>query len=314
MRLDAGTLHLRFGAEGEDIVANHVFAAVVLMEPGALDVVNQVVFHHDAGAAFVGIEPPSAVVVGINVVDVVVAHGGAWLGAQGVNAAHIAQHAPTEVVDVVELDLVVVAIAGSISPAPADGNAGVAEIADVVVRHLVIGTLTDPHAHRAAVQVPARANDAVVNRAMSRGVGACAGVVRQSDANAAGGHILHQAMLRTAIRAAAAEPKGVAAHVDCFTAVKHDMSRTVGRNSCGETGGRLPVVVPLRRQWVLAMLETQALERQILHIAAALGIAAQMDQVADDRRDDFGLGHIFAGQRDVEQIAATIQKPLAGRV
>ena len=124
-------------------------------------------------AAFVGVKSPSAAaiaVVGIDVVDHVVADGGAGRNAQGIDAAHVAQHAPTEVMDVVELDLVVVCGAGVIAPAPADGNARIVEIGDVVVRDLVVGAVADPHAHRAAIEAAAGADDVVVDDAMPGGV------------------------------------------------------------------------------------------------------------------------------------------------
>ena len=170
--LDARPLQLAVHAEGEDVVADDVFAAVVLVVAAGLGVVDEVVLHHDAGAALVVVQPPAAVIVGIDVVDDVVADGGAGRGAEGVDAAHVAQHAPAEVMDVVELDLVVVGRAGRVAPSPADGNARVAEIGDVVVRDLVVGAVADPHAHRAAVEVAAGADDVVVDDAMPGGVGA----------------------------------------------------------------------------------------------------------------------------------------------
>jgi len=65
-------------------------------------------------------------------------------GAQRVDAAHVAHHAPTDVVDMVEVDRVVMGLAGSVTPAPADRDAGVAEIGDVVVGDLVEGAMSDP--------------------------------------------------------------------------------------------------------------------------------------------------------------------------
>ena len=61
------------GADGidEQIVGDMVVFAVMLVESGALAVVDQVAFHRDSGRAFVGIEAPSAVFVGVDVMDAV---------------------------------------------------------------------------------------------------------------------------------------------------------------------------------------------------------------------------------------------------
>ena len=105
--------------------------------------------------------------------------------------------------------------AGSVAPAPADGDARVAEIGDVVVRDLVVGAVADPDAHRAAVEMSAGADDVVVDDAMPGDVGAGGIVVVPAlpDADAAGGQVVDQAVLDAAILAAAAEPDRVAAHV-----------------------------------------------------------------------------------------------------
>src|ERR1051326_5918569 len=52
---------LVFGAEREDVVPHDIFPAVMLVEPGALAAVDDVVFQHHPGAAFVRVEAPAAV-------------------------------------------------------------------------------------------------------------------------------------------------------------------------------------------------------------------------------------------------------------
>ena len=133
--------------------------------------------------------------------DDVVADGGAGRETKGVDAAHVAQHTPAEVMDMVELDLVVVTRAGSVIPSPADGNAGVAEISDVIVGDLVISAVTDPHADSTAIQMPSGTDDVVVDRAVSGDVrvgGVVVGVAEDlsiiptlSDADSTTGHVVN---------------------------------------------------------------------------------------------------------------------------
>ena len=147
--------------------------------------------------------------------DHVVAHGSAGRGAQGVDAAHVAHHAPAEVMDMVELDGVVMGFAGGVTPSPTDGDAGVGQIGDVVVRDLVVGAVSDPDADGAAVETSAAADDVVIDDAMSGGVGALRIFVvpALADVNSAAGHVVNQASLDAAVLAAAAEPNGMAADV-----------------------------------------------------------------------------------------------------
>lgn len=105
-------LDFRDGSEGvlpagEDVVAHDIFPGVVDIEGGILGVVHEVVLNEDVGGAFVEIDAPTAVVVGTDVVDVVAANDGAGLDAEGIDAAHVAEHAAADVVDVVVLDTIV---------------------------------------------------------------------------------------------------------------------------------------------------------------------------------------------------------------
>jgi len=48
-------------AESQDIVTNDIFFTVVLVEAAGLGVIDQVILHHDAGAALIGIKSPATV-------------------------------------------------------------------------------------------------------------------------------------------------------------------------------------------------------------------------------------------------------------
>src|SRR6266496_4272604 len=64
---------LVFRAERENVVANDVLAAVMLVKAGAPAPVNHVVFEHDVRASFVGVKSPAAVGVSPHVMNQIVA-------------------------------------------------------------------------------------------------------------------------------------------------------------------------------------------------------------------------------------------------
>src|SRR5437667_3173540 len=85
-------------AESEDIVANVIPAAIVLVEPGAFATVNHVVLQHDVGAAFVRVKSPAAVGMRVHLMNQVVANYSPLLNAKRIDAAHVAEHTLADVV------------------------------------------------------------------------------------------------------------------------------------------------------------------------------------------------------------------------
>ena len=63
------------GRECQDIVANDVLFAVVLMERPILDSIDDIVFQQNSRASLICVEPPSTVGVGKNVVNSIVSQG-----------------------------------------------------------------------------------------------------------------------------------------------------------------------------------------------------------------------------------------------
>ena len=63
-----------------------------------------------------------------------------------------------------------------------------------------------------------------------------------------------------------------------------------------------------------AVLERQALERDVLDELAGSGSPAKNHQLGGHRGDDLGLGHVLARQRHVGERAVAAQEPLARRV
>jgi len=95
------------GAEGEDVVSDDVFAAIVHVEGFAVHVVRDVVFDDHVGAAGVEINAPSTIAVAFDVVDEIVSDDGAGLNSQHVNPAHIVDNSFPQMMDVIPCDQVV---------------------------------------------------------------------------------------------------------------------------------------------------------------------------------------------------------------
>ena len=78
----------------EYVVAYDILLAVVLVEAGTLEMVHEIVLHEHSGRAFIGVEAPSSVAEGPDIVDNVVACFLSGTGAEGVDATHVTQEAP----------------------------------------------------------------------------------------------------------------------------------------------------------------------------------------------------------------------------
>ena len=83
--------------------------------------------------------------------------------AQRVNAAHIAERATADMVQVIEFDDVSLALRLGVTPGPANRDRRVEKVGDVVVRDRVVARLPDPDADTAWKDPASAANDAVVH-------------------------------------------------------------------------------------------------------------------------------------------------------
>src|SRR5262245_25441449 len=114
-----------FATVHENIVPHEVFASVMLVKAAGLGVVNEVILEPDASAAFVRVKPPAAIGVGVDVVKDIVTNRRAFRRAERVDAAHVAQQSLAEMMNVIEPDVVSLAVAFAVAPAPTDADAGV---------------------------------------------------------------------------------------------------------------------------------------------------------------------------------------------
>ena len=161
--LRAGGLQLVNEVVHENIVADDIFLAVMLMETGTLATIDQVILHTDAGRTFVGIESPTTVTERVDVVDMVVADLCTVRIAQGIDTAHIAEYAPPDMVDVVIGDGIALRRTVTVSPYPTDGNTRIVEIGDVVVRNLVVARLEQDDTHTRGEHATAGTQDVVIH-------------------------------------------------------------------------------------------------------------------------------------------------------
>ena len=214
--------------------------------------------------------------------------------------------------DVVEIDRVLHRDRGRVPPAPADGNARVELVADVVVGHLVVAAVADPHAD-GPVMNPGGAVDDVVVADDVTGLRVRFGEVDAglADHHAAAAQVVQPAALDAAVAASVAEPHAVRANVLDLAGLDGDLARAVGDDRRGDGDLRLAVGVARRRQHVLAVLEAQAPNRQVLDEPAIVGFAGDPHELVEYRGDHGGGCHVLVRPRQVRQRPVAVQEPLA---
>ena len=149
MRFRSSHRHLAFFAEGQNIIAYDVFFAVMLMKTPVANVVDQIILKQNPSTTFVRIQSPATVAGRIDIVDHIVADGRAFRGSQRIDAAHVAENAVANVMQVIELDLVAFSPAFAISPAPPDRHGGIEKVRNIAMRNGVIRTVPNPHTNSA---------------------------------------------------------------------------------------------------------------------------------------------------------------------
>ena len=302
-------------AERPDVVADDVLLAVMLVEVGVGGAVADVVLDQDAGAALVGVDRQRARVVVVDVVHQIVAQHRPRRIAQAVDAAHVAEHAAADVVDVVELDHVVMGAGRGIAPTPADRDAGVVQVADLVVRDPVVAGPADPDAHRAGIDLAAVVDQVVVDGIALGGLGLGPRVALLAETHAAGSQVVNLVACDPVVLAAEPQPDAVGSQVRQFAALDRAVPRPDGLDRSGKVAGGLPGGVSLRRNLPVGVQQPQVLEPQVGHELAFRGLAVQDDQLLGDGGDDGRLRQVLAGQGDIRQQAGlAVQVPLAGRI
>ncbi len=304
-------LQLGLGVEGEDVVVDEVGFAVMLVETGALAAIDDVAFEHDSGTAFVGVKAPRAVFEFRDVVNEVVAEDRSGLKAEGVDAAHVAEHPLPYVVEVIEFNDVAAARRGPVSPGPSDGDGGVESIVDFVVSDIVRGAQQDQNADGGGVD-----EADVVNVIVRNGVAVIGRFVRAvevgfADADAAAAEVGHFAASDGVVATGATE-------INRVTAEPHEKaiapSTRIGPKSfdcAADFDGRLRIEIAPFLKRPISAGEGEAFEGDV---ADGVGVGScDVNELKCVRGgDDCGSG-VFAGLGPVRDDARmAVEAPFAG--
>ena len=124
---------------------------------------DEVVLPADALRALVVVHSPAAVGGRVDMHDHVVGDDRPERSAERVDSAHVRHPPLADVDDAVEGYLVALGVAAPVAPGPADGDAGVEEVLDLVVRHLGVGRVGEDDAAGGRCHAPAAADEIVVD-------------------------------------------------------------------------------------------------------------------------------------------------------
>ena len=200
----------------------------------------------------------------------------------------------------------------AVAPAPPHGDAGVAQVGDVVVGDLVVAAVPDEHAHGVRPDVPAVADDVVVDADVAGEVRRLRNLGRLADAHAAGAQVVEEAAPDGAVAAAVAEPDGVGAGALDGALLQRDAPGVVRHDSGGDVAGSLRAPLTLGWHAVVRILECQSAQRDVCRGRA--GRAAEVDQGLGHGGNDSGSRHLLARPGLVEKGAVAVEEPFARRV
>ena len=127
----------------------------------------------------------------------------------------------------------------AVAPGPADGDAGVEEVGDLVIGDNVIGGLSDPDADPAGIDVSAVKDPTVSDLVSSRWMGLGAGDGSFADLNAAAAQIVDQAMHELVMGAASGKLKPVTAGMGDRAVVENAVDSVPRRDRRADADVRL---------------------------------------------------------------------------
>ena len=270
-------------------------------------VMHEVVFHQRVRGTFVIVEPPAAVAMAGDVVDVIAANDRARRGAETVKAAHVAQIRPTEMMDVIVLDERLARSGVAIAPVPSGADAGVVKVADIAMRDRAVLRVREDHAASARMQPTAVLDDAVIDDdVMIYTFFIRPG--RFTDIDAAAAEVVEVAMLHGGVCAAVFEPDAMQTRMRDLAVLEVNAARVFDLDAAITRRGRLTVVQTIRRIQMLAESKRDAFKA---HVVSAF----HHDELRHHWRDDFRLRHVLARPRQVKHLALRlVEKPLARRI
>src|SRR5436190_10047111 len=234
---------LVFRAEGENVVANDIVPTVMLVKAGALAPVNHVVFEHDVRASFVGVKSPATIGVRPHVVNQIIAQDRSVLNSQGVNAAHVAEHALADVVKVIELDDVVVAGRFLIAPIPSHGNGRVIKVVNVIVRDPILTALKNDKPDGRRINTAKLVQVVVANDMAVVHFKRILALRRLADANAARANVVNFVPTYPTTLATLSQLQGVSTEMSKDAIFNHTVHRAFNQDIAAHVDGSLRVQV-----------------------------------------------------------------------
>ena len=310
MVLDPRPLQLPVAGRSQDVVGDEVVFAVVLVETPRRRMMDDVVAHHDPARTFVGVQPPAAVVVADDVVDQIPLDGRAGRDPERVDAPHVGEHAPAEVMNVVADDPVALCRARLVAPGPPHRDPRVGEVGDLATLDGGPVGLTDPDPDSRRMEAAAMGNRAVADRVLGDPGDRAPPRRGRSHHHPAGPQIEQFAALDETAPAADAKRQAVPADMPDPAADELHVA------SPGERDRGADVEIPLRRRLAtrghrpVAMRERQADEADVVDCPSRDRLPPHRDEHVDARRHDFGGFRILAIEGAVgERAAGNIEIP-----
>jgi hypothetical protein len=203
--------------------------------------------------------------------------------------------------NVIEINVISHRCTGCVAPGPTHAYAGVEEIRDVVVGHLVVAAVTDPDTDPAREDASARLYDAVIND-IAAGVGVWLGVFflpAKAEPHSASAEIVQVRTHYPAISAGPPEPHRIRADVGHFAIFNPEVACAVRLYYRLNALRGLAVRMTFGREDILRVLEPQSPKCQVFHVTVLVRLAGKYQELLRDRRNHLSGGHVFTGPREV---------------
>src|ERR1051326_532892 len=216
---------------------------------------------------------------------------------------------------VVKFNNVVCGAVGLQAPIPADADARVVQVVNVVMRNTVAATLGDPDADAAGINLPTVKDVIVIDPCA-----ACLGNVifgrpLLSNADPPGAEIKQSIVLDAAILAAAPEPYAIGANVSNFTCFNDAIQRPVRGNRCRDFHRGLRTTVAFGIEHPIGVMESQSPYCNVPDALASLRLAGKADEIGQNGSEDLCLTQTFPGHRPVGEFTGlAVEVPFPWRI
>ena len=304
----------------KDVVPDDVLRAAVHVESRRPDVINEVVLNQHFRGTLVQIQTELPVMFGERAFYVVAGHIAAnhraRLAAERVDAGAVGNQGE-DIADGIILDVIRRAGGGLVVPRPAERNAGIGKIPNLVMADDGVAHNPAPDRVAGEIQDSAIGNRAVLN-AIARGQFRILRIRLHAD-------IAHLDAAATQIKQAAADDRIVLRakpQADAIVARlgnRATLESAIFRAGQFDGGGqiRLPLgaAVTLAGQWRFIVRKREMIEHQMRHKPVVIVITGQGHDIDEPGNDDPRVGEGFPGARQIgEHTRRAVQIPFARRL